>query len=295
MKSTFDRCVRVVALVARSRIAIFFAAGAALFFLSPRPAATSHIVLTSEALAAMHAAQAGREGRPLSAQALADLDAQAVDDEVLYREALRLGLDRSDPVVRQHLIQKMLLLAEDLGGASRPATDDELRSWFEKNPARWRTPEQLSLYQVFFRSEAAARAIDPARATRAALAEKGDAFPLPREVRASAEQLTASYGADFVERVRRVPVGTFEAIPSRYGWHLVQVVAHDEAGQASFEEVRPEVALAFARERREQVVRSFLARARERYSIEVAGAPATELASSRHPRLGMRMSPSGED
>jgi peptidyl-prolyl cis-trans isomerase C len=53
---------------------------------------------------------------------------------VLYREAMRLGLDRDDGLVREHLIQKMLLLAEDLGGASREPTRDEVRAYFDQTP-----------------------------------------------------------------------------------------------------------------------------------------------------------------
>jgi hypothetical protein len=45
----------------------------------------------------------------------------------LYREALRLGLDVGDPIVRQRLIQKVLFVAEDLGGATRTPREAEPR------------------------------------------------------------------------------------------------------------------------------------------------------------------------
>src|SRR5207248_7665707 len=50
---------------------------------------------------------------------------RAVDDEILYREALARGLDRRDPSVRFRLVEKMRFLVEGENGTGAGG-DDEL-------------------------------------------------------------------------------------------------------------------------------------------------------------------------
>jgi hypothetical protein len=72
----------------------------------------------------------------------------------LYRQALDLGLD-DDVAVRQHLRQKMrLLLQED--PADRPPTDRELAACLKRHRERFRQPTAVDFTQVFVRA-----AVDP--------------------------------------------------------------------------------------------------------------------------------------
>src|SRR4051794_33212311 len=97
----------------RSRLLQFLVLGAIIFAVAPRGAAPGRISLKGDYLRALEVAEASRR----ASAAGAEVERRAIEDEVLYREALRLGLDQGDPLVRGHLIQKVLLLAEDLGGA----------------------------------------------------------------------------------------------------------------------------------------------------------------------------------
>src|SRR5262249_60712241 len=90
---------------------------------SPRPPSRRDIVLDGPALAVLEQAQAQRLGKPvLDADEVREVRTRAVEDEILYREALRLVLDRDDNLVRQRLIQKVPFPAPDLPGASRAPT-----------------------------------------------------------------------------------------------------------------------------------------------------------------------------
>src|SRR5438270_10574020 len=91
-----------------NRLLQFLALGAIIFALAPRPPSPAHISLKAGYLAALEAAEAARHAGSTSTE----VERRAIEDEVLYREAVRLGLDRGDPLVRGHLIQKVLLLAE---------------------------------------------------------------------------------------------------------------------------------------------------------------------------------------
>src|SRR3546814_4656079 len=88
----------------------------------------------------------------------AELDSQIerfVRDDVLYREALRLGLDRDDAVVRRRLAQKMDMLASAQAETARPS-DAVLHAWLGAHPERFADETRYSLDQLWFASETAA-------------------------------------------------------------------------------------------------------------------------------------------
>src|SRR5262249_5196197 len=82
----------------------------------------------------------GAQGRPAPApcemQALVD---GRVREEILYREALALGLDKGDTIVRRRMAQKMDFLFEDVAALHEP-TDEELQAWFAKHAERFARP-----------------------------------------------------------------------------------------------------------------------------------------------------------
>jgi hypothetical protein len=158
---------RVLAL-ARIRLVQFAALGGLIFALAPRTRNPRNIALRSDRAAAFAAFDAARRGGPPRARE--DVQEEQLEDELLYREALRLGLDKTDGIVRARLVQKSLFLAEELAGASRPATEAELRAFFEQNRERWPRSARfeevrrsvIAAHDLFRRQEAIARFLESA-------------------------------------------------------------------------------------------------------------------------------------
>jgi hypothetical protein len=73
-----------------------------------------------------------------------------VREEVLYREALALGLDRNDFVIRQRLIQKLEFINRDLTEEMTELTDEEIRRYFAAHRDRYIQPARITFTQVFF-------------------------------------------------------------------------------------------------------------------------------------------------
>ena len=96
--------------------------GALLFAISsltaaPAQRARDPIVITAARIEEISDEYASTMGEPPTPQELAALIAREADDEMLYREALLLGLDRGDPAVEWRVIEKMeFLYGEDAGG-----------------------------------------------------------------------------------------------------------------------------------------------------------------------------------
>jgi peptidyl-prolyl cis-trans isomerase C len=270
-----------LALAARSHVAHFLALGGLIFALAPRPPSGRDVHLTRGQLAALYGAEARRSGGAVEEARQREIDARAIEDEVLYREALRLGLDRGDGIVRQRLIQKVLFLAEDLAGAARPAGEAELRAYHAATRDRWTMPERVRLVHVFAgparKDELAALrpqviAADPGDAPPAL----GEAFPLSRSLAASWSELGADYGPAFADAVFALPEGAWsEPIASKFGLHLVKVLEHAAARPQSFAEARDRLKLAYLVERKEKATRDYIARTFPRYRIDIDGEPIT--------------------
>jgi peptidyl-prolyl cis-trans isomerase C len=291
--------VRRLTRLLRSRIVHFAAAGGVLFVVAP-PADDSRVSLTGHYLETLHAAQAHRLGvEQLSVERAEEVDRRALEDEVLYREAMRIGLDRDDGVVREHLIQKMLLLAEDLGGAAREPTGDELRAYFERTRERWRQDERVHLVHVFAtRKELAAGLTGVLRTADAAHPDfpppLGEAFARSRDVRGTRDDYAASYGAPFADAVFALPPGEWSPpLESRFGWHRVKVLQHSPGAPASFDDVRDRVRLEYSVVRRHEAIARFLAQAFRRYHIDVDGTPVRDYSPTE--RLALHSAPSAED
>jgi peptidyl-prolyl cis-trans isomerase C len=203
--------------------------------------------------------------------------ARGVDDELLYREGLRLGVDKNDSIVRARVVEKMLFLAEDLGGAARPVSDDELARYLAAHGDAFRRPTRVSFVHVFAAGDAAlltrlrptlSSGSDGEAAEPPAV---GDAFPIGRRVVDSPlELVTRSYGRALAEAVAALPVGEWSApLRSPFGWHLVKVVARRGGGVPTLDEVRGEVRLAYLAERKQRATADFMRQLHARYHVTI--------------------------
>src|ERR1700689_2940705 len=187
--------------LARSSLVHFILLGALVFAIAPPArAARRRIVVSSQEVAELQSAEAQRLGVPKLSDAEArEVETRTIEDELLYREAIRLSLDRDDPLVKQRLVQKHLMLVEDLGGASRTPTNEELRAYFDETRDRWRRSTRLHIVHVFATGGAA---LPPAAVLPASgVPPLGEPFPYPREMTAPREQIARVFGSSFADAV----------------------------------------------------------------------------------------------
>src|SRR4029450_12462709 len=90
------------------------------------------------------------QGRPApTPDEMRSLVESKVREELLYREALALGLDQGDTIVKRRLAQKMEFLFEDLAALREPA-NAELAAWFAERAARFALPARATFRQLYF-------------------------------------------------------------------------------------------------------------------------------------------------
>src|SRR5262249_29392920 len=158
-----------------------------------------------------------------------------VREEVLYREALALGLDKNDTIVKRQMAQKMQFLAEDVAAAREP-TPEELGKWYEVNRDQFAFPPRISFRHLYFSPDRrGARTRDDAAAALTKFTGQpedsnlatplADAFMFQEYYRDRApEFLGKEFGANFALAVAKLSLGSWQGpVESGFGWHLVFV------------------------------------------------------------------------
>jgi hypothetical protein len=214
---------------------------------------TSTVVVEANRVNAFVAQWKSRWNRPPTRGELDGLIDSYIREEILYRQAVAMGLDEDDPVTRRRMAQKLEFLTNDLVRLAEPK-EGELEKYFAENIALFTAPDEITFLQVFFdpdqRDETT---LDDAKAELARLRnagvpnpdtlESGDRFMMQNYHRSiSALELRKQFGEGFAGAVLELRAGSWHGpVLSGYGVHLVYVYEHLKAPQPDLEEVRPTV------------------------------------------------------
>lgn len=231
----------------------FVAAGLVLFVASKLHGGDDvahRIVITPQReaqLANRYAMQFGASPNP---QTLAQLVEQEIEEEILFRRGVALGLDRDDEIVRRRVVQKMQFLLHDVQAPPEPL-EAELAAYFDRHTERYMTPPRVTFSHVFISTD---KGDDVARARARHALERlsqgheasglGDSFPdLLHFAAYDPEQVYRLFGrSEFAAAAFSVAPGDWRGpYRSGYGWHLIRVEARQESRQPTFVDVRERV------------------------------------------------------
>ena len=219
--------------------------------------------------------------RPPTQAELQGIIKERIDEEILSREALRLGLDKNDMIIRRRLAQKMAFASEDTTPVPEPS-ETQLRAFYDKSPDVYASGSRFSIQHVFFSDDR--KSGDPRRVAEQALGLlrqgrndiAGDPFVLPSTYAdISLEDLEKDYGASFSAAVAQAQPGMwFGPVKSAYGWHLVRVDSRHASVVQPFVAVRAQVREAWMTAQREALNTASLDKLRKRYRVFVTSAEA---------------------
>jgi hypothetical protein len=249
------------------------------------PGSSQEIRLTLEELAQLALVFQSQWRREPTPEEFSRLVENKVQSEILYREALAMGLDKDDEIVKRRMAQKMQFLAEDVAGAREP-TSAELKSWYERNTASFSHPPRVSFRHLYFspdRRGARARA-DAATALAKLAGQPVDAkiagsltdpFMFQDYYRDRAPQyLGREFGPQFALTVTKLPPGSWQGpVESGFGWHLVFVDTVIPGRVPAFEEVESDVKTAWLAEQKAQAWEKAYREMRAKYTVLLPAPP----------------------
>ncbi|MGE5832908.1 MAG: peptidyl-prolyl cis-trans isomerase [Acidobacteriota bacterium] len=266
----------------------FLLIGIALFsayrWMAPGDSGGRRIVITQgvvDDLVTQHVAARGRE--PSSTE-LNHLIESYVRDEILYREGVKLGLERDDIVVKRRVRQKIEMIAEE-DAATRTPTDADLSAYLAANQARFVQPAILTFEQVFLgQSTSGPEVVRAVAVTRAALRNGTDAEELgmrtllPHRITQTPADLVArDFGASFAAALEKVPIGEWAGpIESSFGSHYVRVSARTPAAAPELAGVRDQVVREWENDRRQRARNDAYTKMRRGYEVSIETKPSTD-------------------
>ena len=206
------------------------------------------------------------QGRPPAEDEIEGLIVQWTQNEVLYREALSMELDKGDEMIRQRLILKIRNILFNNVIAELPG-DEALEAWFEENRSAYDRPALLDFEQFLIEGadEAAALTLAATLADQTHPSEYVAAYR--RYERRPIASLTSVFGDEQGQRLIDATNRHWTAVESRYGWHLARVSARHEGVPAKFEDVRYQVARDWEDWARKQELATALAAIVEDYDV----------------------------
>jgi hypothetical protein len=240
----------------------------------------NEIVVTRGAIESLASAWRKTRQRPPTTAELEGLIESYIRQEVLYREALAMGLDREDTIIKRRLGQKMTFLFEDVTDLAEIG-EEELQQFLAENAGRYRIEPEYTFSHVYLNADRRGAAVEedawrilgelrgsPLEETAAAL---GDPFLLSYRYESLPRgDVKKLFGAEFAEGISSLEPGGWEGpLRSGYGLHLVLVRERTEERLPELAEVRDAVARDYSARLREENSRKFYERLRERYTITV--------------------------
>lgn len=258
----------------------FLLAGAAIFALNTlrgpaENASARRIVITVAQVERLAGFWQKTWGRAPSETELQALVRDHIKEEIYYREALSLGLDVNDTVIRRRLRQKMEFLTTD--DVVAPAADDPaLQTYFERNADAYRQSPVFDFAQVYSSATSDGDVQQALAALRAGANPEnlGEPISLPETMsRADESEIARIFGAAFYEELNKLEPGHWSGpVESGFGWHLVKITNKEAERVPPFEDIRTRVENDWLAEHGIAARNAAYAKLRERYDVEIEAA-----------------------
>jgi hypothetical protein len=262
----------------------FLFIGAALFLLfelfdDPAGQQSSRVVITNGQIEFLKASYARTRQRPPTKQELQGLTDGYVREEIFYREALALGLDKNDTIIRKRLNQKLELMGDDIAGITVPS-DEELRQFMETHAESFKIEPRVAFHQIFIDVvQRGTSAEDEAERLLAVLSDEGnksdpdtlgDSLMLPKSFNLSpVSKIAKMFGKPFSQELINSKPGQWRGpVLSGYGLHLVLVTEHVAGKLPQLDEIREAVEWEWSAAHKKELKENIYNELRERYTVE---------------------------
>lgn len=203
---------------------------------------------------------------------------QEISEEIYYREALRLGLDRNDPVIRRRMFTKMRFLDNQDLAQSEPV-DADLQEWMEQNPDRYRLPTTYDLEQIYLGQNLPANRreienlLDGLNSETIRPQDISKPISLPQRLSgADSFKIARQFGEQFAIDLDTLETGQWVGpVSSGFGDHLIKVTSRNLGETVALNDVRQAVLNDWLAAQRQLQEEETLERYRSQYDIRVAG------------------------
>jgi hypothetical protein len=245
------------------------------------------IVISAGQVASIAESFARTWRRPPTSEEMDGLIRDRVQEEVYSREAMALGLDKDDTIIRRRLRQKMEFVTDDVAALAEP-TDDELSLYLKAHAGTFRVQRQFTFSHVYLNPERHGENL--ARDTAQLLAQLqqtgdkadvsalGDSFLLEHKFQfLPVSEAVKQFGEKFAAKLGELPPNQWQGpIESGYGVHLVWISERTEGRVPELAKVRDAVRREWANARRLEAKDKFYNELLKHYVVTIERPRAAE-------------------
>jgi hypothetical protein len=221
--------------------------------------------------------------RPPTKTELQGMINQRVEEAILFREAVKIGLNKNDNIIRQRMAQKLEFLSNDLVKPDS-ATAEEVHAYFEQNISKYTTPENITFTQLYVNPKVHGdllekevtlrlRKLNSMDVSSTEINKYNDQFSLQSYFPYKSQlKLAKLFGSEFAAGVFTLDTDKWLGLVySQYGVHLVYVMHKNPAVVPEFETVKGEVTDYLQREKKIALNNLYIDGILSRYEVIIEG------------------------
>ncbi len=217
-----------------------------LFYITNPSEDKEEIIIDTNLVAELTAKWGQKRNRQPTLNEVQGLINEYLEQEIFYREALKMNLDHNDEIVKRRLAQKMEFISDELAETLQP-TEEMLQDYYKANKENYQKPAIFSLEQIYFspdkRKDAYADAQKIINSNN--ISEKGDPLSLPKKYEVvSGTKISVDFGTRFAQAIDTLKLNAWQGpVYSGFGVHLVKINEKTPAGYYAFDEIKRNVVL----------------------------------------------------
>lgn len=255
------------------RILVFFAIGLLIFLLDiglNSEENSRDIYISDQELTSLLSAWQSQVGRAPTDEEIVNIINNFVQEEILYREALLLGLDQEDRIIKRRLAQKITFLKQET--IPDEPSQEELKEFFKQNKNNYFVQSTYSFSHHYFSKESNAKE----RANKAlkdyqldGIELKGDPFFLGKNFyQNSEEEIKRNFGELFYLVVDKLPLNEWSGpYESAFGEHIVFLKEVSAGFSPPFEKVLSRVQQDYLSQAQDQAIAEYINEIRSEYRV----------------------------
>mgnify|MGYP001157107541 FL=1 len=211
-------------------------------------------------------------GRPPTDQDLKGIINQLLEEEILYREALKLNLDKDDIIIKRRLAQKIGFLKQE--EQNQLPTESELKTYFESKESNYYMEKRFSFTHLYYSkdkngSERAAQALQVIN--QQTDIPDSDPFLVGKNfINKTLKEIDRDFGkgfsSNFFQGVKGSWLGPFNSI---YGTHLIKISNIVEAKKPNYKEVKKAVLMDYFLDMKQQEMKNYIESLKEEYQVQI--------------------------
>ncbi len=194
-----------------------------------------------------------------------------IDEEILYREALLLGLDKEDRIIKRRLAQKISFLKEE--SIPNIPTKDEILKYYDDNKGEYFVDKTFTFTHLFFSSEnnSEERGVNSYKDIIRGLDVDADPFFLGKNfVNKTLTNIKSDFGKNFGDYFLNITINEWsEPIKSPFGHHLVYVSNKNDGYYPDITTIYKKVEMDLLQDKRDQAVKKFLDEKKSEYKAYI--------------------------